>query len=161
MEFWTDGSRVGSVNNFFIGWSAVCETGVLVAKSKVGGSNINAEIFAIRDLLLNLKAYRRKMVEEIVNGDKTVLITTDSKTSIQIIKGFQRAPHEYNVNESENYLAAQSIVGSMKLFEVEFGVNVKFNHIRGHENNLGNVFADYVATQQSNALMERCRKESA
>ena len=155
MKFWTDGSRVGGPNqDNVIGWSAVCESCVVVAKAKKGGSNINAEIFAIRDLLLNLSAYRRKMVSQIAEGDKRIDIVTDSKTSIQIIHGYQRAPHEFDVNESENYRAAQAIVESIDSFMENFGIEVAFEHIRGHQGNLGNVFADYVATSESGRLLE-------
>ena len=51
MKFYTDGSRINGKEGFIIGWSAVCELRVLSSSSQIGGSNINAEIFAIRDLL--------------------------------------------------------------------------------------------------------------
>lgn len=74
MKFYTDGSRIGHVGNFVIGWGAVCEHGVLVVGSRVGGSNINAEIFAIRDLL---KYLSNKNVK-ILDGEKEAEIVTDS-----------------------------------------------------------------------------------
>ena len=58
MKFYTDGSRIGlHTGNPIIGWGAVCQYGVLCNGSQFGGSNINAEIFAIRDLLLYLYRY--------------------------------------------------------------------------------------------------------
>ncbi len=52
MKFYTDGSRIGlQKNNPIIGWVAVCDCGVICTGSQIGSSNINAEIFAIRDLL--------------------------------------------------------------------------------------------------------------
>ena len=152
MKFWTDGSRVGKVGNFVIGWAAVCNSKVLVAKSRVGGSNINAEIFAIRDLLKNLKSYNRRLVEQIKEENDNIEIITDSKTSIQIIEGYMNYPNEYNVNESENYLAAKEICELIDYFN-SIGIQVNFKHIRGHQNNLGNTFADYVATTQSKILL--------
>ncbi|MBP3198173.1 MAG: hypothetical protein J6N21_14375 [Butyrivibrio sp.] len=45
MKFYTDGSRVGKKETgFFIGWGALCIYGVLVQNSRIGGSNINAEM---------------------------------------------------------------------------------------------------------------------
>lgn len=158
MKFWTDGSRIdGTDDDKIIGWSAVCNTGVLVSKSRKGGSNINAEIFAIRDLLLNLYSYRRKMISEIRECDGKIEVVTDSKTSIQIIQGYQRFPYEYDVNESENYMAAHDIVNSINNLK-NFGVAVEFVHVNGHEDNLGNVFADYVATSESRRLLESLQK---
>lgn len=62
MKFYTDGSRINGKEGFIIGWSAVCESGVLSSDSQIGGSNINAEIFAIRDLLKYLINKRVKII---------------------------------------------------------------------------------------------------
>ncbi len=82
MDFYTDGSRIGHVGNFVIGWGAICEYGVLATGSQVGGSNINAEIFAIRDLL---KYLRNKNVK-ILDGEKEAEIVTDSNNYFFIEK---------------------------------------------------------------------------
>ena len=58
MKFYTDGSRINGKEDFIIGWSAVCELGVLASSSQIGGSNINA---AIRDLLKYLTNKRVKI----------------------------------------------------------------------------------------------------
>jgi hypothetical protein len=63
MKFYTDGSRINGKEGFIIGWSAVCELGVLASSSQIGGSNINAEIFAIRDLLKYLTNKRVKILD--------------------------------------------------------------------------------------------------
>ena len=158
MRFYTDGSRVGKLNDgpgFVIGWAGVCDTGVIAAGSRVGGSNINAEIFAIRDTLRNLLAYRRKMLENAKKEeDNKIEIVTDSKTSIQIITGMTNAPNEYNLDESENYKTADEIIKLIIKLK-DLGFDVSFEHIRGHRDNIGNVFADYVATTESNKLLEK------
>ena len=141
-------SAVGSV----IGWAAVCDTGVLIAKSKAGGSNINAEIFAIRDLLTNIINYRKSMLKNA--GDCVLEIITDSKTSLQIIAGMQKDPGSYDLSLSENYVAAANIVSSINTLK-NFGFDVTFTHIHGHRDEIGNVFADYVATTESNKLLEK------
>lgn len=148
MKFYTDGSRIGlHKNEPFIGWAAVCDSGVVCVGSQIGGSNINAEIFAIRDLLDNLTKRKKKLIE----SETLIQIETDSLTSIQIISGCLKNPDAYDVNESANYKSAHSIVKNIKILE-EMGKKVEFIHVRGHQKNLGNNFADYVATQQSSML---------
>lgn len=143
MDFYTDGSKITKPYPA-IGWGAVCDSGVVVANGCLGGTNINAEIFAIRDLLNSLLKYKHRLVED----DATISIITDSLTSIQIINGCLVAPNEYNESESVNYKAAHKICDAINAFKQK-GKEVKFIHIRGHRDNLGNNFADYVATQQS------------
>lgn len=166
MKFYTDGSRVGKVDNFFIGWSAVCKNGVIINDSRKGGSNINAEIFAIRDLLSyisNKLNNKRIKIENIIDdGSNNITIVTDSKTSIQIIQGFLKDSNSYNVNESENYLAASKIKEYIETLK-NFGISVDFKHIRGHGKDpsmdevdiLGNSFADHIATKMSEELKSR------
>lgn len=156
MRFYTDGSRIGKVGNFVIGWSAVCELGELVKGSQIGGSNINAEIFAIRDLLKYLTNKRVRLLDK----ETEVEIVTDSLTSIQIISGYLKDPSSYNLLESVNYVAADAISKYIKEIE-DRGIRVNFKHVRGHgkdpsmdkEDIWGNLFADYVATQESEKLM--------
>lgn len=157
MDFWTDGSRIGKPGNYIIGWSAVNNSKVLVSKSRLGGSNINAEIFAIRDLLISLKQYNWRIIDKIQKENDKINIITDSKTSIQIINGYKNYPEEYDVNESENYLAAKEIVKMIEHFN-NIGIMVELQHIRGHSDNIGNTFADYVATQESQRLMEEVKR---
>lgn len=148
MKFYTDGSRIKLKNGeSVIGWGAVCDAGVVCFGSSEGGSNVNAEIFAIRDLLRYLLRYKRKLIE----FENSIDIETDSLTSIQIINGFLKNPDGYDVNESLNYAAAESIANSIRRFE-EIGKSVNLIHVKGHKRNLGNNFADYVATQQSSEL---------
>ena len=130
-----------------IGWAAVCKFGVVVARSQDGGTNVNAEMFAIRDLLNNLYSYRRKWLE----NDPVVEVVTDSKTAIQIITGYMSYPDEYNVKASKNYEAAATIVSTIFAMK-KMGVDVKFTHVRGHQENIGNNFADYAAQNESNRL---------
>lgn len=83
MIFYTDGSRIGlnkPDSQVYIGWGAVCDSGVVCTGSQIGGSNINAEIFAIRDLLNKLITFKRKLVE----NEEVISIQTDSLTFIQI-----------------------------------------------------------------------------
>ncbi|WP_368246586.1 MULTISPECIES: hypothetical protein [Clostridium] len=48
MKFYTDGSRIGlHEDRTIIGWAAVCDLGVICSDAKVGGSNVNAEMFVI------------------------------------------------------------------------------------------------------------------
>ena len=159
MKFYTDGSRIGKVNDFYIGWSAVCEKGVILEKSQKGGSNINAEIFAIRDLLLYLSNKNVK----ILGDEKKIDIITDSKTSIQIINGFLRAPYEFDLTESQNYLSADTISKCIDELKKR-GIEVNFIHVRGHgkdpfmskEDIWGNLMADYVAATAS----EKCKNDN-
>lgn len=115
MKFYTDGSRIGlHTGNPIIGWGAVCQYGVLCTGSQFGGSNTNAEIFAIRDLLLYL--YRYVNNNRIKNSKNNMFknldiidIETDSLTSIQIINGYMRDSNAYVLEKSVNYVAADTI----------------------------------------------------
>lgn len=149
MNFYTDGSRINmsSKSGHFIGWAAVCDYGLVCSAAQVGGSNINAEIFAIRDLLVKITSYKKKLVE----NETEIKIITDSLTSIQIINGYLRDASDYDLSESVNYEAADEIVRRIKALE-NLGKNVEFVHIKGHADNLGNSFADYAATQESMLL---------
>ena len=106
MKFYTDGSRIGlHTGNPIIGWGAVCQYGVLCTGSQFGGSNINAEIFAIRDLLLYL--YRYVNNNRIKNSKNNMFknldiidIETDSLTSIQIINGYMKDSSAYDLEKS-------------------------------------------------------------
>lgn len=141
MDFYTDGSRIGlNSGNPCIGWSAICNYKVIVAKHRVGGSNINAEIFAIRDLLKSLTSYNKTLIldEECIN------IYTDSKTSLQIID----IAKDNKSMDNENYDAAYSILEYIEKIE-NMGKSLSFHHIRGHQGILGNTFADYVATSEA------------
>lgn len=150
MKFYTDGSRIGlHKDNPIIGWGAVSDIGVICTGAQVGGSNINAEIFAIRDLLDRLLKYKRRLIE----NESIIEIETDSLTSIQIISGCLKYPESYDPNESENYKAAHLIVKNINKLK-EQNKKVEFIHVRGHEKNLGNNFADYVATQESLMLQK-------
>ncbi|GEM_PF-6897144 len=74
MKFWTDGSRIGLHKGApIIGWGAVCDIGVVALGARVGGSNINAEMMAIADLLKRLIAYRLKLIEK----ESVIHIITD------------------------------------------------------------------------------------
>ena len=157
MKFYTDGSRIGfHSGNSIIGWGAVCEHGVLCTGSQFGGSNINAEIFAIRDLLIYLNRYlNNKRIKNVNNDFKNmdvIDIETDSLTSIQIINGYMKDPEAYDLTKSANYITADSIVKTIKKLE-SIGKEVKFTHVKGHDKNIGNNFADYVATQESMKLL--------
>ena len=157
MKFYTDGSRINGKEGFIIGWSAVCESGVLSSGSQIGGSNINAEIFAIRDLLKYLTNKRVK----ILDNETEVEIVTDSLTSIQIINGYLKDPLSFNLSESINYVTADKISDYIKELN-ERNIEVKFKHVRGHgkdssmekEDVWGNLFADYVATYESQKLRD-------
>ena len=106
MKFYTDGSRIGlHKGNPLLGWGAVCDSGVVASGSQIGGSNINAEMLAIKGLLEKLYKYKRKLIE---NHD-TIEIVTDSLTSIQIISGYLKTPESYNIRESFNYELAYEI----------------------------------------------------
>mgnify|MGYP000329328132 FL=1 len=115
MKFYTDGSRIGlHTGNPIIGWGAVCQYGVLCTGSQFGGSNINAEIFAIRDLQLYL--YRYVNNNRIKNSKNNMFknldiidIETDSLTSIQIINGYMKDSSAYDLEKSVNYVAADTI----------------------------------------------------
>lgn len=154
MKFYTDGSRIGlQKGDVYLGWGAVCDAGVVCTGSQIGGSNINAEIFAIRDLLEKLTKWKRKLVE----NETIIEIETDSLTSIQIITGCLKNPNDYDVNESVNYESAHYIVNNIGKLK-EIGKDVKFIHVRGHQKNLGNNFADYVATQESMLLQMKTKQ---
>lgn len=157
MEVYCDGSRIGLQSGKpVIGWAGVCNQGVIVSKSREGGSNVNAEMFAIRDTLQSLIAYRYRMLESCVeNGDRIIKIVTDSKVSIQILNGMSVDPKSYDLNESENYRAAYEALGYVEKIKSKFGMDVQLEHIHGHQGHLGNVFADYVAVQASNSLAEK------
>lgn len=126
MKFYTDGSRIGKVDCFFIGWAAVCERGVLATGFQQGGSNINAEIFAIRDLL---KYLTNKNVRILANENE-VEIVTDSKTSIQIITGYLKDSSSFDLSESDNYVAADAISKYIKELEKR-EIHVKFRQSNG------------------------------
>lgn len=153
MDFYTDGSRIKNKNgDFVIGWGAVCKYGTLAYGNQDHGSNINAEMFAIRDLL----KYLTNPNVRLLDNESTIQIITDSKTSIQIIQGYLRAPEAYDITESDNYAAAKIICERIKKLN-DRGLEVNFKLIRGHGKDetmsdidiLGNAFADHVATQQS------------
>ena len=167
MKIYCDGSRVGlngegKIEGAVIGWSGVAENGALIAKgARQGGSNVNAEMLAIRDTLTNFIAYRRAWVNQMLQEeDVELVVVTDSKTSIQITEGYLKAPQTYDLNESENYRIADQISKKVKQLS-DLGLTVKFKHMRGHGRGevpaepldlLGNAFADYVADQASNEL---------
>lgn len=154
MEVYCDGSRIGLQRGSpVIGWAGVCNQGVIVSKSREGGSNVNAEMFAIRDTLQSLIAYRYRMLQTCVEeGDTVLKIVTDSKVSLQILNGMMKDPGAFDLNDSENYRAAHEAIGYMDKIKSKFGMDVQFEHVRGHQGHLGNSFADYVAVQASNSL---------
>lgn len=156
MKFYTDGSRIGlHKGEPILGWASVCDLGVVSTGSQVGGSNINAEMFAIKSLLEKLYKYKRKLIE--FSG--TIEIVTDSLTSIQIITGYQKNPNAYKLEESINYQTAKEIVNYINLLKVKLNKNTVFTHVNGHEKNIGNNFADYVATQESEKLSLKLKGE--
>ena len=162
MKFYCDGSRVQCDGDYAIGWAAVCGAGRVVSDGRFGGSNINAEMLAIKSLLENLCKYRGVWVRNWAESGESVEVVTDSLTSLQIINGYLKAPQEYDLFESENYRIADEIAQYLKKLR-ERGVLVQWKHIRGHgrdetmtaDDVLGNAFADYVATQES----ERVKNE--
>lgn len=123
MKFWTDGSRIGLHKGApIIGWGAVCDAGVVALGARVGGSNINAEMMAIADLLKRLIAYRSKLIEK----ESVIHIITDSLTSIQIINGYMKDKSEFDMN-MENYQLADQIVKSIAKLN-SMGKKVEFEH---------------------------------
>lgn len=161
-KIYTDGSAVGGRgSDLFIGWAAVYDGGVLVERNG-RGTNVNAEMYAIMDVLQNLINYRMKMLHQWKNeGDLEITIVTDSKTSIQIITGYLKDPLSYDLKESKNYMAADKISNAIQWLDKNLGMSVKFQHVKGHERTLGNNFADYVAQSQSNALKEEWERSDA
>lgn len=151
MIIYTDGSALknGSADSC-IGWAAVCNRGVICSGARHGGTNVNAEMKAIEHCLSTLKSYKRKLLE----GEDEIEIITDSKISIQIIQGMMRNPDDYDLKASLNYESAFNIIKTIEFFETEMNKTVKFTHIRGHRDSLGNNFADYVATACGNRLYE-------
>lgn len=129
MKFYTDGSRIGlHTGNPIIGWGAVCQYGVLCTGSQFGGSNINAEIFAIRDLLLFLYRYvnNNRIKNNMFKNLDIIDIETDSLTSIQIINGYMKDSSAYDLEKSVNYVAADTISKTIiKLEENTSAINFK------------------------------------
>lgn len=158
MKFYTDGSCIGlSKGNPIIGWGAVCNQGVVCKGSKVGGTNVNAEMFAIENCLHTLFAYKRKLIE----NEDVVEILTDSKVSLQIINGMMTHPNDYDLSESINYVSANKIIKLINNLKTKMNKSVEFTHIYGHKESLGNNFADYVATQESMILQEKQEREKS
>ena len=159
MKIYCDGSRVGKSDEYFIGWAAVCNMGVVSFGSKVGGSNINAEMFAIHDCLKNITTYRSVWMKQWAESGEVLEIVTDSLTSLQIINGFLKAPQEYDLDESLNYQIAERIVKMLDKLQ-QNGIEWELKHVRGHgrdpnmsqEDQIGNAFADHVATTQAENL---------
>lgn len=161
MKIYCDGSRVGlNKGEPVIGWAAVCKWGVVAFGSQRGGSNINAEMTAIRDCLRNVFTYRVSWCKQWSTSGEKLEVVTDSLTSVQIITGFLRDPWSYDLQESLNYRLAQEICQWIGKLRDSRGVSVTFKHVRGHgrdesmtdEDVLGNAFADYVATQEAQNL---------
>lgn len=171
MIFYCDGSRLKlNETTNIIGWGSCCDGGLIFTSARVEGTNINAEMLAIRDLLKNLLQYRRRMLE----NDIEIMIVTDSLTSIQIISGFLSYPEEYDLTESENYVIANEISNSISAFGL-IDKKVTFTHIRGHgketknfegseeelkKYTLGNAFADFIATSSAENLRMRLIEEN-
>lgn len=159
MRFWTDGSCVGlNANTPCIGWSAICANGIVVSGSQQGGTNVNAELLAIRDLL----KYFIKPNVKIVDEETEIEIWTDSKTAIQVIemcKNFEKIKHP-----TLNHELGETINECIETILERKGIPVKICHMRGHGKDpslseeliIGNSFADYVAnknaTETLNAL---------
>lgn len=149
MEFYCDGSRISYKNDSIIGWGCCNEYGFFSGGSLLGGTNVNAEMFAIESCLKKLATYNFTYML----GVKDVVIVTDSKTSIQIIHGYVKNQEEFDL-KMLNYKLADSIVRLIKKL-VERGMTVVFKHVDGHEKNIGNNFADYIATEKSRQLKEK------
>lgn len=163
MKFYCDGSRIGlNENRPTIGWAAVYMHGPIASGAQVGGSNINAEMYAIRDGLKNLRSYRRALLKQIVESGDVVEVVTDSLTSLQIIQGYLKGPESYDLDESLNYRLADEIARYVHELD-SLGVTVQWKHVRGHgrdesmttEDVIGNAFADHVATQEAQRLFDK------
>lgn len=156
MKIYADGSCIGlQKGDPYIGWGSVCNLGVIACGSQKGGTNVNAEMFAIESCLKTLYAYKYRLLKD----ENEIEIITDSKVSLQILEGMKKNPDLYDLNESVNYLSAHKILKFIKDIKEKFNVDVKFTHIRGHRDSLGNNFADYVATTESMKLKmsEECK----
>ena len=100
-------------------------------------------MLAIQTTLKRLLRYNYKFLQDY----EKIVINTDSLTSIQIINNVSRKyPHIEN-NMNNGY--AKYIIETIENLEKEKNIKVEYNHVKGHSNNLGNVFADYVATEKS------------
>lgn len=148
MKFYTDGSMIGlQKGSPVIGWAAVCNFGLVTCGNRKGGTNTNSEMLAIKDCLLSLKNEKSYLIEK----ENIIEIVTDSRVSIQIIDSFLKNPDIFDINTNENYMIASHIIYYIKYFK-EKGKKVVFTKVQGHNNNLGNHFADYVANTMSEKL---------
>ena len=187
MRFYTDGSRIKagkfvSMDDYYAGIGVILGWGAgyldynqvwhkIVQSNRLGGSNINAEMFAIRDLLQRLANNPEKLSKIMeVNADRkdrTIQIVTDSKTSIQIIEICLKLTDEeyYEGKEFQdlkmNEQTALNIKEAIKRLEM-IGYSVTFKHVRGHgkDPNMdpidieGNQCADDTATEAADILLQ-------
>jgi len=158
MKFYCDGSRVGMNDPCgpAIGWAAVCDQGVLAQGARIGGSNINAEMLAVRDLLRVVTLCRKRFVQRLQEAGEAVVVVTDSLTTLQILNGMRKEPGSFDLNTSENYrIAAEVLEAERKLKGL--GIPVQYEHIRGHQESMGNNFADFVANGAAVSLLREAR----
>lgn len=176
MKYYTDGSRIKApgatkeeyqeATGVIIGWAAVSNGYPIVANYHFGGSNINAEMFAIRDL-----------VEILAEGvslpeDRVIEIVTDSKTSIQITNVVMKLSYEEYTEGKEEHELKMNEQSALRIRRAinklqHNGFEVKFKHVRGHgkdpsmlqEDIEGNALADKIATNKSEYLYNEIEHE--
>lgn len=147
LHVYTDGSRIKNKNgDFVIGWGACTKFGVLTKGNREYGSNVNAEMLAISTAVFDLSHYNYAFL----NNIDEVIISSDSNTSLQIIGICTRAKALGDAidDDSENYKLAREILRDVERLESK-GIKVKYEKVLGHSDELGNSFADYIATSEA------------
>lgn len=176
MDYYTDGSRIKAPEatddeykagiGVIIGWGSHTEGKLITSHAHFGGSNINAEMFAVRDTLEALNE------DLFLPEDNKIQIVTDSITSIQIVNIVNKmSEEEYKEGHKTSELkmneqSALRIKKAQKELE-EKGYEVTYKHIRGHgkdplmsEKDIeGNRLADQIATSAAAYMYNESTRE--
>ena len=135
LNCFTDGAAKGNIKNACAGWAFFIPKFKLLKSGNMHGTNNQAELEAIKRLLLYLHDIKDKLFSNIC-------IFSDSKYSINAITGVN------NVN------CNRKLIEEIKDLRSSLGKKVAFEYVKAHTNN-----TDYVS--KCNSVVDKAASDAA
>ena len=135
LNCFTDGAAKGNNKDAYAGWAFFIPKFKLIRSGSMYGTNNQAELEAIKELLLYLHKIKDKLFSNIC-------IFSDSKYSINAITG------ENNVNRNKE------LIKEIQDLRSNLGKKVAFEYVKAHTNN-----NDYVS--KCNSVVDKAASDAA
>lgn len=148
---YTDGSvRKAPSNQFIGGWACVCLNSTTKKVVELAGANLKTTISRM-EFQAVISAMR-----SVADSGRKVLIISDSQYVVKTVNGWAEK-WKKNKWTTDGEKAPKNLDLVMEAYELKKEFDVHFMWVRGHDGNVGNERADFLANLASSAAKDKGR----